>query len=154
MGAAPGGWSIVATELAPEGKVIAIDLLPIQSIPGCHIIEADMLDPGTEREITGITKGCPVDIILSDMMINTTGDKCTDHFRSMDLCHFGLKFCQQNLKVGGHFICKYFRGEDEPELMMEARRMFEQVKAVKPAASRSESREMFMVALRKIKNLL
>jgi len=153
MGAAPGGWSVIASKLVgPSGLLISVDLLPIEPIkdtPHSYIIQGDMLSSSTKDQIRSIAKGRLMDVILSDMMVNMCGDKSTDHFRSMDLCHFALSYSDLFLKPGGHFVCKYFRGSDEKELLDETKLKFGSVKVVKPDSSRAESSEMYLVAMNK-----
>lgn len=155
MGAAPGGWSVIASKLlGPSGLLISVDLLPIEPIkdtPHSHIIQGDMLSSSVKDQIRSISKGRLMDVVMSDMMVNMCGEKSTDHFRSMDLCHFALSYCETFLKPGGHFVCKYFRGSDEKELLDETKLLFGSVKVIKPDASRSESSEMYLVALNKKK---
>lgn len=158
MGSAPGGWSVIASKILnpSSGLLISVDLLPIEPIDKAthsHIIQGDMLSESTKNLILNISKGRLMDVILSDMMVNMCGDKSTDHFRSMDLCHFALSYCDTFLRPGGHFVCKYFRGSDEKELLDETRLLFGSVKVVKPEASRSESSEMYLVAMNKKPNL-
>ena len=101
------------------------------------------------KELTRYSKGRKADIILSDMLSNTSGNRNADHFRSMDLSSKALSFCQQHLRTGGRFLCKYLRGEDEKLLMEEAKKMFLDVKVVKPKASRQQSSEMYLLAMNK-----
>ena len=89
------------------------------------------------------------DVVLSDMMVNMCGNTETDHFRSIDLCFNALEFTDKYLKTNGNFIYKYFRGNDEKELLDELKSKFHQVKLIKPDASRKESNEMYVVAMTK-----
>jgi 23S rRNA (uridine2552-2'-O)-methyltransferase len=88
----------------------------------------------------------PADVVLSDMLGNSCGDRGTDHFRSIELVEQAMVFCDGNLRQGGAFLCKYLRGSEEKELLLAAKEVFREVKAVKPAASRSESSEMYLLA--------
>lgn len=101
------------------------------------------------EELSRYAKGRLADVVLSDMLANTTGNRNTDHFRSMELSSKALTFCTQHLREGGRFLCKYLRGEDERDLLDEAKEMFEDVRVVKPKASRPQSAEMYLLALGK-----
>ena len=138
LGAAPGGWTQVATKKGC--KVTAIDLLEIDYIPGANIIKGDF----TETEIPG-----PFDLILSDMAPNTMGDRQVDHIRVMNLVEEAYYYALENLKPGGHFISKIFQGNESKKLLEDMRTKFETAKYFKPDSSRKDSKEIFLVALNK-----
>jgi 23S rRNA (uridine2552-2'-O)-methyltransferase len=149
LGAAPGGWSVVAAKyLSKEsnGLLLSVDLLVMDKVGNFPVLVGDFTSMQIQAEIRSLSDGRQPTVILSDMMSNTTGNKMTDHFRSMELCFSVLDFCETNLATGGKFLCKYFRGEDEGDLVDAAKAMFSTVKLVKPKASRDESAEIFLLA--------
>lgn len=148
IGAAPGGWSLIASGiLRPQlgGLLIAIDLLSMDAIPNCEIIQGDIRHEETKAKIEILSEGRKADVVISDMLANTCGNHMTDHFRSMDLCNIALEVALEHLKVGGSFLCKYLRGSDEAELINAAKNVFNETKIVKPKASRSESTEIYLL---------
>jgi len=145
LGAAPGGWSQVLSNRIKSGKIVAVDLLEIEPIAGVHIIKGDV----SERGISGIiaeTLGGAPDIVLSDMAAPTTGHRQTDHLRTMNLCEIALDFAIENLKHGGTVVAKVFQGGTQSSLLAGIKPLFETIKHVKPAASRKESPETYLVA--------
>lgn len=150
LGAAPGGWSVMASKwIAGGGQVIAVDLLPVHPIPYTTILQGDFTSPLTQQKLLEVMSGKQANVILSDMLQNTSGSADRDHFLSIELSFQALDFCQQYLLPSGHFICKYLQGEDEQEWLEEVKKLFHEVKVVKPKASRSESREVYLVARKK-----
>ena len=148
LGANPGGWSKVARDaVGGSGVVVAIDLLPMQQPPsGVRVLHGSALDEGVQQAALQLCGG-RVDVVLSDMAPNTCGNAWLDHVRSMELCEAARAFATSCLVPGGVFLCKYFRGEDDRELLDALGRHFARVKTVKPSSSRSESREAFVLAL-------
>jgi 23S rRNA (uridine2552-2'-O)-methyltransferase len=146
LGAAPGGWSQIAAKVVgPKGKVVGIDLLPIDPMPGVEFIELDFLDesaPGTLIEMLG----GPADVVMSDMAANTTGHKKTDHLRIIGLAEAAIYFAREILAPGGAFIAKVFQGGTENQLLADLKRDFAVVRHVKPAASRADSAELYVMA--------
>jgi len=145
LGAAPGGWTQVAVQRAGTGKVLAIDILEMEPIPGSEIMMLDFLDsaaPGIIRE----KLGGPVDVVLSDMAAPTTGHPSTDHIRTVALAEAALDFAVEVLKPGGTFVCKVFQGGAERSMMTILKQRFSQVRHAKPSASRKESPETYLVA--------
>lgn len=151
-GAAPGSWLQVASKrVGPKGMVVGIDLQPIKhrfNAPNIHLIEGDFSVTST-RTLLKATKNPDrkFDAALSDMAPNTSGDPSGDHHRSIRLCESLLDACAELLKPGGNLIMKVFEGEAYPELLKRTASMFDSVKGFKPKASRSESAEMYIVAL-------
>jgi 23S rRNA (uridine2552-2'-O)-methyltransferase len=150
LGAAPGGWTQVAamrtksTEEKP--LVVGVDILPMPSVPSARTMQLDFMAddaPDTIRAL--IPEG--VDVVLSDMAPNTTGHQATDHLRIMALIEAAYPFACEVLKVGGVFVAKVFQGGAEKELLAQMRKDFTAVKHAKPKASRSDSAEMYVVAL-------
>ena len=146
LGAAPGGWSQVATKLVgSQGSVAAVDLLEMEPIAGVTIITGDMLDAEIQERIRAASGGV-VDIILCDAAPSTSGIRDRDHALSIELAEMALLIAQKMLKPGGHMVVKVFEGEFFPQYLTEARRCFSSVKPHHPPASRSESKEMYVVA--------
>jgi 23S rRNA (uridine2552-2'-O)-methyltransferase len=144
LGAAPGGWSQVAAQKGCT-KIVAIDLLEIDEIPGVDFIQMDFMDneaPDTLKEMLG----GQADIVLSDIAPNTTGHKQTDHLRIMAAVEAAHLFATEVLKPGGTFIAKVFQGGAQNDLVAQIKKDFSSVKHIKPAASRKESSETYLVA--------
>jgi 23S rRNA (uridine2552-2'-O)-methyltransferase len=146
LGAAPGSWSQVAARLAGEkGRVVALDLQPVEPIPGVTILQGDM----TELEVQDAvieSVGGRADVVLSDAAPFTTGIKLRDHVLSMELARAALAVAQELLRHGGSLVIKVFEGEDLPGVIHDVKMAFHPVKVHKPAASRKESWEQFIVA--------
>jgi len=139
LGAAPGGWSQVAAQrVKPGGRVIAVDLLPIAPIGGVEVRKGDF------REQLGELP--PMDVVLSDVSPNLSGIRNVDQARSLELMLAAIDACRRLLKPGGTFVSKAFHGDAFEETLGALRTAFAKVKAVKPAASRGESRETYFVA--------
>ncbi len=144
LGAAPGGWSQIAVERG-AAKVIGLDLLPIDPIPGATMLQMDfMSDDAPEALIAMIGSG--VDLVLSDMSPNTTGHRPTDHIRIMGLVESAYDFALQVLKPGGAFVAKVFKGGTENDVLTMMKKDFTAVKHLKPPSSRQESAEQYVVA--------
>ncbi|KFG68401.1 RlmE family RNA methyltransferase [Microvirga sp. BSC39] len=146
LGAAPGGWSQIAAKVVgPKGKVVGIDLLPIDPMPGVEFIELDFLDESAPGRLIDMLGG-PADIVMSDMAANTTGHKKTDHLRIIGLAEAAIYFAREILAPGGAFIAKVFQGGTENQLLADLKRDFAVVRHVKPAASRADSAELYVMA--------
>jgi 23S rRNA (uridine2552-2'-O)-methyltransferase len=146
LGAAPGGWSqIAARKVGPKGKVVGIDLLPIDPMPGVEFIELDFIDESAPGRLVEMLGG-PADIVMSDMAANTTGHKKTDHLRIMGLAEAAIYFAREILAPGGVFIAKVFQGGTESQLLADLKRDFAVVRHVKPPSSRKDSRELYVLA--------
>lgn len=150
LGAAPGGWSEWAAARVGaaegEGRVVAIDLLAMDSIAGVDFTQIDFMDdkaPALLRQ----RLGGAADIVLSDMAPNTTGHRQTDHLRIMGLAEAAGAFAIEVLKPGGIFLTKVFQGGAAPELLNDLKRAFREVRHVKPPASRPESSELYLLAM-------
>jgi 23S rRNA (uridine2552-2'-O)-methyltransferase len=150
LGAAPGGWSQIAAKRsgAAEGKgrVVAIDLLPVAPIPGVEFARLDFLDAGAPDEIKRMLGGA-ADVVLSDMAANATGHRKTDHLKIVALAEAAAEFAREVLAPGGVFLCKVLQGGTEAELLAGLKRDFTVVKHLKPAASRSDSAELYLLAM-------
>jgi len=146
LGAAPGGWTQVAVEkIGDAGKVVGLDLLPVDPIAGAEIIQQDFLAEEAP-EILKTLLGGRADLVMSDMAANTTGHTQTDHMRIIHLCELAYNFATEILAPGGAFICKVLRGGTENDLLKQMKKDFTHVKHAKPSASRSDSAESYVVA--------
>jgi 23S rRNA (uridine2552-2'-O)-methyltransferase len=146
LGAAPGGWSQVAAKrVGAKGRVIAMDLLPIDAIPGVDLVELDFLDADAPNRLKTMLDG-PADVVLSDMAANATGHRTTDHLKIMALAEAALDFAREVLAPGGVFVAKVLQGGTEHQLLAGLKRDFRVVRHVKPAASRSDSAELYLLA--------
>ena len=149
LGAAPGGWSQVAAQrtLAADGrgKVVAIDLLDMPPLPGVAFLNLDFLDPAAPERLEALLSG-PADVVMSDMAANATGHRKTDHLRIMALAEAAAMFAREVLEPGGSFLCKVLQGGTEGALLADLKRDFATVKHVKPAASRPDSAELYVLA--------
>ncbi|KAI1625314.1 cell division protein methyltransferase FtsJ [Exophiala viscosa] len=209
LGFAPGSWSQVAIDMTqPRGRVLGIDLIPVQPPKGVSTIQGDFLSPDVQAEIKsflrdpdrgrlrrplmfdvqpdGSTDGLledaeggyvereahiaaaeegesqaeneqeqehldkTVDVVLSDMLMNTSGNAFRDHAGSMDLCRAALQFSYETLKVGGHFVCKFYQGVEDKALEKSLKAMFHKVHREKPDSSRSESKEAYFVGIKRL----
>lgn len=144
LGAAPGGWCQVALEKG-AGKVIALDLLAMEEVPGVTFLQMDFMDDDAPEALIAAIGG-GADLVLSDMAPNTIGHKSTDHLRIMMLVEAAYEFATQVLKPGGTFIAKVFQGGAESDLLAQMKKDFTKVKHIKPPASRKESSEQYVVA--------
>lgn len=149
LGAAPGSWSQIAAKVTDSTeddiRVASIDFLEVEPIPGVKMLHLDFLDPSAPAMLIEAVGGTP-DLVLSDMAAPTTGHRKTDHMRTMHLCEVAADFAISVLAEGGHFLVKTFQGGTEKELLDMLKRNFKQVIHIKPASSRSESVEMFLLA--------
>lgn len=169
LGAAPGGWSMIASgilDFAGKGKIISIDLLDMEPIPtnalnnsGAHFIQGDFNDPKVRELVNALSTmngdgRRQANVVLSDMLQNTTGHASTDHLKSMNICYNVLEFTQEYLCPGGHLLCKFFQGSDDKQLLADAKTQFRTTRLVKPKSSRPESREMYLLALNKLSDIV
>jgi len=149
LGAAPGGWSQIAAKRvgAAEGKgrVVAIDLLKMEEVSGVDFLQLDFLDEKAPQMLHDLLGG-PADVVLSDMAANATGHRQTDHLKIMALVEVAAEFAGEVLKPGGVFVAKVLQGGTEASLLAGLKRDFGIVKHVKPAASRADSAELYLVA--------
>ena len=147
LGAAPGGWSQVAVKRigAGQGRVVAIDLLDMAPIAGVDFVQFDFLDPNAPDQLKKMLGG-PADVVLSDMAANATGHRKTDHLKIMALAEAAADFAREVLAPGGAFLCKVLQGGTEATLLAGLKQDFASVKHVKPAASRTDSAELYLLA--------
>jgi 23S rRNA (uridine2552-2'-O)-methyltransferase len=146
LGAAPGGWSQVAAKrVGARGRVVGIDILAMDEIPGVDFAQIDFLDPAAPAKLKAMLGG-PADVVLSDMAANATGHRPTDHLKIMALVEAAAEFASEVLKDGGAFLAKVIQGGTESALLAALKRDFATVKHVKPAASRADSAELYVLA--------
>ncbi|MGK7295788.1 MAG: RlmE family RNA methyltransferase [Candidatus Wenzhouxiangella sp. M2_3B_020] len=146
LGAAPGSWSQVAAErVGGAGRVVALDVLPMDDLPGVEFIQGDFREDEVLAELETLV-GRRVDLVLSDMAPNISGIAASDQARSMDLAELALEFAGEWLEPRGVFVVKLFQGEGFDRFVADARRVFGNVRLRKPEASRKESREIYLVA--------
>ncbi len=146
LGAAPGGWSeIAARRVGHSGRVVAIDILDMMPVAGVTFEKLDFLDPAAPARLKALLGG-RADVVLSDMAANATGHRQTDHLRIMALAEAAAEFAREVLAPGGAFLCKVLQGGTETALLAALKRDFESVKHVKPAASRTDSAELYLLA--------
>ncbi len=150
LGAAPGGWTQVAVkrvhaETPGRGRVVGIDLIPWEPVPGAVCLERDFMDPLAPGLLKDALDGT-ADAVLSDMAANTTGHAGADHLRIMALVEAAYQFAQEVLTPGGVFVAKVFQGGAEHGLLAAMKLRFQSVRHIKPAASRKESSELYLVA--------
>lgn len=147
LGAAPGGWSQLVVDIQQgNGQVIACDILPMDPIAGVDFLEGDFRDEAVLNTLLNRIGGANVDVLLSDMAPNMSGNQTVDQARSMYLVELALDMCQQVLKPDGSFVVKVFQGAGFDPFLAEVRKAFKTVKVRKPDSSRSRSREVFLVA--------
>ena len=150
LGAAPGGWTQVALERtrAAEtgGRVVALDRMEIDPLPGADILLGDFLEPETLARLESAVGEAAADLVLSDLSPSATGHKATDHLRIVALAEDALDFAERALKPGGAFVAKVFRGGADGDLLKRVRARFGTVRHIKPPASRPDSAETYLVA--------
>jgi len=147
LGAAPGGWTqYVAEKLKSQGTIIALDLLPMDALPGVHFIVGDFQDDAILQQLVDILPAPGVDVVLSDMSPNMSGNTAVDIPRAMYLAELAFDFSSSMLKPGGALLMKVFHGTGFEELVKKARLQFAKVVIRKPQASRPRSRETYLLA--------
>ncbi len=144
LGAAPGGWSQVA--VACGARVLAVDLVEFEPVPGAEHLTLDFLDEGADVTIRQALGGS-ADVVMSDMAAPATGTPNVDHLRIMALCEAAAEFAESVLAPGGCFLAKVLRGGGEASLVAHLKRRFRSVRHVKPAASRADSAELYLLAM-------
>ena len=147
VGSAPGSWSqYVTKKLKGRARIVAVDILPMDSLPDVEFIQGDFLDEAVfERMLLAIGDD-GVDLVMSDIAPNITGTRVVDQPRSMYLVELALDLARRVLRPGGSFVCKVFQGAGIDEFVIDTRNSFERVKIMKPKASRAGNREVYLVA--------
>jgi 23S rRNA (uridine2552-2'-O)-methyltransferase len=147
LGAAPGGWSQLAVKLLQgRGRIVALDILPMDAIVGVEFIQGDFLDEQVLGALGDLLGEDRPQLVMSDMAPNTSGIADVDHDRSMHLVELSLDFVQQTLLPGGDFLVKVFQGRHFHPFVLQLRKRFGSVKVRKPAASRQRSSELYLLA--------
>lgn len=147
LGAAPGGWSQYAAQvLDSNGKIIALDILPMDSLADVEFIQGDFRDEAVLAQLQHAINNRAVDLVISDMAPNTSGVKAVDQPRGMYLVELAVEFAKQNLRPGGDFLAKVFQGEGFDALLKDLRAHFSSVSTRKPKASRARSAELYLLA--------
>ncbi len=144
VGSAPGGWSQVASKIVTNGKIVAVDITSMEKIENVFFLNNDFLEKETQKKILN-TFGTKIDVIVSDMAENTTGNKSLDSIRTNNLCTEVINFSLKMLNNKGTLICKLFMGEDFLNVQNLAKNNFKKVNFFKPESSRSESKETYII---------
>lgn len=147
LGAAPGGWSeVAAPRVGKDGRVIALDVLPMDSLAGVEFIEGDFTEDAALSALESALGGSRLDLVMSDMAPNMSGVAVIDQAKSMYLAELAFEFAVEHLKPGGHFLVKVFQGEGFDAFVQRCRKAFKKVLVRKPDASRPRSREVYLLA--------
>lgn len=147
LGAAPGGWSQVASELVgPQGLVVGVDLSSIKPLEHVQFLQGDLTEQETQDRMTALMEGRMADVVLSDMSPDISGTYSVDQARSAWLCDCALQVAEKMLRPGGHFVCKIFEGEDTKTFLDKVKHHFTTVKTYAPEASRKSSSEIYIIA--------
>jgi len=150
LGATPGGWSqVAATKIGDKGKVIALDLLPLNPLPRVEFILGDFREDDVLQQLEEKLGGKQIELVISDMAPNISGIDLSDQARSMYLAELALEFAAQHLKPGGAFLVKVFQGVGFEEYVKAMRKHFAKVVTRKPKASRDRSSEVYMLGMEK-----
>ena len=144
IGAAPGSWSQYASKIIKNGKIISIDLKEMEEIKGTIQIKGDFTDPNIQKKIRSYTSK-EIDVVMSDMAVNTTGIKNIDSIQTGELCKEAIVFSKEVISNNGFFISKIFMGETFNEIVALAKKIFKEVRVFKPQSSRKESKENFII---------
>jgi len=147
LGAAPGGWSQYALPLVGrKGKILAMDLLPMEPLPGVDFLQGDFREDAVLESLMKMLNGREIDLVMSDIAPNISGVEAVDLPRSMYLVELAVDFASQVLRPGGDLLVKVFQGEGFDALVRDLRRRFGKVLIRKPKASRPRSREVYALA--------
>ena len=147
LGSSPGSWSqYISEKLRGKVRIVAVDLLPMDSLPGVEFIQGDFRDDEIFQQLLQAVGKDGADLVISDIAPNITGTKAVDQPRSMYLVELALDMARRVLKRRGSFVCKVFQGEGFDEFVRDVRNSFERVRVIKPKASRAGSREVYLVA--------
>lgn len=150
LGSAPGSWSqVAARRISPGGRLIALDLLPMDAVHGVEFIQGDFREPEVLQKLTDTLKGRQVDLVLSDMAPNMSGIGVVDQARVMLLAELTMEFSQLHLKKGGDMLVKVFQGDGFMDLRRNLQQQFQTLQMRKPAASRNRSAEIYLLARNK-----
>jgi 23S rRNA (uridine2552-2'-O)-methyltransferase len=146
LGAAPGGWSqVAAAKAGASGRVIALDLLPMEALRNVTFLQGDFCEDAVVQALERELAGRPIDLVLSDMSPNISGITLSDQARAMHLAELALEFAATHLKPGGNLLVKVFQGSGFQEFLREMRSRFTHVATRKPEASRGRSNELYLL---------
>jgi 23S rRNA (uridine2552-2'-O)-methyltransferase len=145
LGAAPGGWSQVALNRTKNGKIFALDILEMQSIPGVKFMQLDFTSDDASEKVMEFIGG-KADAVLTDMAANACGNPQVDHMRIIMLCELAFEFAKSVLAENGVFVAKLLRGGGDHKLLTQIKQHFKNVKNFKPKSSRADSAEIYLVA--------
>ena len=146
LGAAPGSWSqVAAAKLGAKGRLVAVDLLPMEPLPGVHFVQGDFREQAVLEALQAALGGSRADLVISDLAPNISGIGVSDQARSMYLAELALEFSLQCLKPGGSLLVKVFQGAGFTEFLLAMRKAFAKVGSRKPEASRGRSSEMYLL---------
>ncbi len=147
LGAAPGGWSQYALGLiGRKGRIVAMDILPLDPLPGVEFVQGDFHDEAVLEQLLETVRGQPIDLVMSDIAPNITGVDVVDQPRAMYLAELATDFADKVLRPGGDLLVKLFQGEGFDELVRDLRSRYDKVVIRKPKASRPRSREVYALA--------
>lgn len=147
LGAAPGGWSQIARDrVGPQGRVVALDILPMDPLPGVEVLQGDFREESVMNALLAALDGEQVDLVMSDMAPNISGERTIDQPRAMYLAELALDLAQRVLVPGGDLLIKVFQGEGSDAFMRTLKQHFGKVIVRKPKASRPRSREVYLLA--------
>jgi 23S rRNA (uridine2552-2'-O)-methyltransferase len=147
LGAAPGGWSQLAVQwVGNEGKVIASDILPMDYLPGVDFIQGDFNSDEVYEQLCESLEGQKIDLVISDMAPNISGNAVVDQYQAMNLCELALAFAEAHLKPEGSFLIKVFQGKGQQEFEQLLKKSFSKVLIRKPKSSRARSKEVYYLA--------
>jgi 23S rRNA (uridine2552-2'-O)-methyltransferase len=147
LGSTPGGWSQVSARLVGhEGRVHALDILPMDAIAGVDFIQGDFTEENVFKELMTLIEKRPVDLVISDMAPNLSGNKAVDQPAMVYLAELALELAGKVLSSNGVFIAKLFQGQGFDVFVLDVRKLFSEVSIIKPDASRSRSREVYLMA--------
>jgi 23S rRNA (uridine2552-2'-O)-methyltransferase len=144
IGSSPGGWSQVASKIITNGKILAVDITPMEKLNNVLFLNNDFSEEQTQDKILKIFDD-KIDVIISDMAENTTGNKTVDSIRTNSLCSDVINFSVKMLSKKGSLVCKLFMGEDFLEVKHLAKNNFKKVDFFKPESSRNESKETYII---------
>jgi 23S rRNA (uridine2552-2'-O)-methyltransferase len=148
LGAAPGGWSQIAAPLVGlKGHVIALDILPMDPLPRVEFIQGDFREPDVLIQLEKLLEGKTIDLVISDMAPNMSGDDSIDQPRIMLLADLALEFATEHLRIGGNYVVKIFQGSGFQDYVQQMRGIFSKVIARKPDASRARSSEVYLLGI-------
>jgi len=146
LGAAPGSWSqVAAARVGAKGRVVAVDLLPLEPLPGVHFVQGDFREQAVLDALLLALGSAKADLVISDLAPNISGIGVSDQARAMHLAELALDFARSWLKPGGSLLVKVFQGADFAEFLAAMRRAFAKVASRKPGASRDRSSEMYLL---------